>query len=87
MSRAVDTTPPHRGVGARPQPVDEAIDGLARMVDEAVRLLGQAGEVDAACRLAARAWWLADARAPLAARRLSATLHHLTGVYEKGRPA
>jgi len=67
-------------------PVDEAVDGLARIVDEAARLLGQAGEVDVACRLAARAWWLADARAPLAARRLNATLHHLTRVYEKGEP-
>jgi hypothetical protein len=65
-------------------PADETVDGLARLADDAVRLLAAAGEVDAACRLAARAWWLAEPRAPRAANRLNATLHHLTRVYEKG---
>jgi hypothetical protein len=57
----------------------ERIDALARLVDEAVRALGASpSTVEQACRLAARAWWLARPEAPGAARRLNATLHHLT---------
>jgi hypothetical protein len=59
--------------------VAERVDELARLVDEAARLLGRSsGTRERGCRLAARAWWLARPLAPAAARRLNATLHHLT---------
>ncbi len=51
---------------------------LGRLLDRAVRALGEAGESDAACRLAAEGWWLVREPAPRAARRLNATLHYLT---------
>jgi uncharacterized protein (DUF2249 family) len=57
---------------------DERLDRLGRVLDRAVRALGDAGETDAACRLAAEAWWLLKEPAPGAARRLNATLHALT---------
>lgn len=56
----------------------EAIEQLGRLLDRAVRALGEAGERDAACRLAAEGWWLVKEPAPRAARRLNATLHYLT---------
>jgi len=48
------------------------------LLDRSVRALGEAGETDAACRLAAEGWWLLKEPAPGAARRLNATLHYLT---------
>ena len=56
----------------------ETVDRLGRLLDRAVRELAEAGEPDAACRLAAEGWWLVRGPAPRAARRLNATLHHLT---------
>jgi len=63
--------------------VAERVDALARLVDDAARLLAAQGETEAGCRLVARAWWLAGPVAPKAAKRLDATLHQLTRVYEK----
>ncbi len=58
--------------------VEERVDELARLVDEAARLLGQSPHtLERGCELAARAWWLARPLAQAAARRLNATLHHL----------
>lgn len=57
---------------------EETLERLGRLLDRAVRALGEAGEVDAACRLAAEGWWLVREPAPRAARRLNATLHYLT---------
>ena len=59
-------------------PADERVERLGRLLDRAVRALGEAGEPDAACRLAAEGWWLVREPAPRAARRLNATLHYLT---------
>jgi uncharacterized protein (DUF2249 family) len=56
----------------------ETIERLGRLLDRAVRALGEAGEGETACRLAAEAWWLVKEPAPSAARRLNATLHRLT---------
>ncbi len=57
---------------------EERVDELARLVDEASRLLGRSPQThERGCELAARAWWLARPLAPAAARRLNATLHHL----------
>jgi hypothetical protein len=59
--------------------VEDRVDELARLVDEAARLLGQSPQtVERGCELAARAWWLARPLAPAAAQRLNATLHRLT---------
>ncbi len=66
------------GVAPAPEPAAEPLERLGRLLDRAVRLLGDAGEADAACRLAAEAWWLLRESAPTAARRLNATLHYLT---------
>ncbi len=59
-------------------PIEETIEQLGRLLDRAVRALGEAGERDAACRVAAEGWWLVKEPAPRAARRLNATLHYLT---------
>ena len=59
-------------------PVEERVDELARLVDEAAGLLGQSPQtLERGCELAARAWWLARPLPPAAARRLNDTLHHL----------
>jgi hypothetical protein len=58
--------------------VEERIEELARLVDEAARLLGRTPDtLERGCQIAARAWWLARPHAPAAARRLNATLHRL----------
>jgi uncharacterized protein (DUF2249 family) len=57
---------------------EETLEQLGRLLDRSVRALGEAGEPDAACRLAAEGWWLVREPAPRAARRLNATLHYLT---------
>jgi hypothetical protein len=51
---------------------------LGRLPDGAVRARAEAGARDSACQLAAEGWWLVREPAPRAARRLNATLHHLT---------
>ena len=51
---------------------------LGLVLDRAVRALGDAGEADAAARIAAEAWWLLRGPSPRCARRLNATLHYLT---------
>jgi hypothetical protein len=56
----------------------KTIERFGRLLDRAVRALGEAGRRDAACRLAAEGWWLVKEPAPRAARRLNATLHYLT---------
>ncbi len=57
---------------------EQTVERLGRLLDRAVRALAEAGERDAACRLAAEGWWLVREPAPRAARRLNATLHYLT---------
>jgi len=56
----------------------ETLESLARLFDRALRALGDVGEEDAACRLAAEGWWLLRGPSPRSARRLNATLHRLT---------
>lgn len=64
--------------------LEERVDALARLVDSAARSLGQTpSTAEQGCELAARAWWLARPVAPGAARRLNATLHHLTRVNDE----
>jgi hypothetical protein len=63
---------------SEPEPQEPPLEPLGRLLDRAVRALGDAGEADVACRLAAEAWWLLREPCPRAARRLNATLHYLT---------
>ena len=58
--------------------VDNALIALNRLFDRAVRLLGDSGRTDEACRLAAEAWSLLRHVAPGEAERLNGTLHWLT---------
>lgn len=52
--------------------------GLVRILDKALRALGNQGQQDAACRLAAEAWALLEPKREPQARRLNGTLHYLT---------
>jgi streptomycin 6-kinase len=63
----------------------EPLERLGLLLDRALRALGNAGEDDAAARLAAEAWWLLRGPSPGAAQRLNATLHYLTLRPTKGR--
>jgi len=56
----------------------DTLERLGLLLDRAVRALGDAGETDAAARVAAEAWWLLRGPSPRCARRLNATLHYLT---------
>ena len=56
----------------------DTLERLGLLFDRAVRALGDAGETDAAARVAAEAWWLLRGPSPRCARRLNATLHYLT---------
>ncbi|HEY8704362.1 MAG TPA: hypothetical protein VIL98_06385 [Gaiellaceae bacterium] len=56
----------------------DTLERLGPLLDRAVRALGDAGEADAAARIAAEAWWLLRGPSPRCARRLNATLHYLT---------
>jgi hypothetical protein len=82
LSGVGSTEPPESGgggsAGAGAGNADDSLERLGRLLDRAVRALGEAGEADAACRIAAEAWWLLKEPAPRAARRLNATLHYLT---------
>jgi hypothetical protein len=55
-----------------------ATGGLARILDQALRQLGDAGQVESACRMAASAYALLERWDPGAAERFTGTLHHLT---------
>ncbi|MGH7862657.1 MAG: hypothetical protein ACREOS_10505 [Candidatus Dormibacteraceae bacterium] len=56
----------------------EALGGLGRILDRALRRLGDAGEEEVACRLAADGWALLAKAHPREAERFNATLHYLT---------
>jgi uncharacterized protein (DUF2249 family) len=59
--------------------LEQRVDALAGLVDEALRLLAKSAlTLDDGCRIAARAWWLARPVSPGAANRLNATLHRLS---------
>jgi len=65
---------------------EEELERLGRLLDRAVRELAAAGRADAACRIAAEAWWALKTPAPRAARRLNATLHGLTARHQVPTP-
>lgn len=51
---------------------------LGRQLARALRLLGDLGEKEAACELAAEAWSLLRHTAPKEAERMNGVLHYLT---------
>ncbi len=73
--------------GTKDLALEQRVDALARLVDTAARLLGgMPPTVEQGCELAAQAWWLARPVSPGAARRLNATLHHLTRLQDERKP-
>jgi hypothetical protein len=61
-------------VGGEPRPQDRLTDILLT----SLRALAEAGEVDAACRLAGQACVVLRASDPVGARRFDVLLHRLT---------
>lgn len=61
-----------------PAGTPELLPRLVRIMDRALRALGDQGERDAACRMAAEAWALVESEWQPEARRLNGTLHYLT---------
>ena len=57
---------------------------LARLLDRALRELGDAGRTERACRLAAQAYAVLEKSDPALAERFTGTLHHLTCVPPTG---
>ncbi|MGH7666805.1 MAG: hypothetical protein ACRENY_04780 [Candidatus Dormibacteria bacterium] len=58
----------------------ESNPAMVRLLDRALRALGDAGETERACRLAADAYAVLEKSNPLLAERFTGTLHHLTCV-------
>lgn len=56
----------------------DVIPELNRLFIQALKRLGEAGETDAACRLAAQGWSLLRNEQPQDAQRLNGVLHYLT---------
>ena len=54
------------------------LTALVRLLDRALRELGDAGETERACRLAAEAFAALERNDPELAERFTGTLHHLT---------
>jgi hypothetical protein len=57
---------------------EAAIPELNRLFILALKRLGEAGETEAACRLAAQGWSLLRSEQPQDAQRLNGVLHYLT---------
>lgn len=57
---------------------DEAVARLNKLFDTALKALGDAGQKDAACELAAQGWTLLRHSWPREGERLNGTLHYLT---------
>jgi hypothetical protein len=70
--------PDREEVGVNGAPCGELVAPLVGVLDTALRLLGDRGEEDEACRLGARAWALVAPEHEREARRLNGTLHYLT---------
>lgn len=56
----------------------EALAKLSKLLDEGLRKLGDGGQQDEACDLAARAWTLLRHAWPKEGERFNGTLHYLT---------
>lgn len=56
----------------------DPVPALVRLLDRALRRLGEQGSTDEACRIAAAAWALLEHDREREARRMNGTLHYLT---------
>src|SRR5690606_9289672 len=65
----------------------EALHQLNRLFDRALRALGDAGQADAACELAAQGWKLLRNAWPNEGERLNGTLHYLTRSPRRRQPS
>ncbi len=65
----------------------EALGKLSRLLDQSLRQLGDAGQADDACELAAQAWTLLRHTWPREGERFNGTLHYLTRTPRKKAPA
>lgn len=63
----------------------DPIAALNRLFAQALLRLGDAGEIDAACRLAAQGWSLLRHDQPKEAERLNGVMHNLTHPKRSGR--
>ncbi len=63
----------------------DPLASLNRLFIEALLHIGDAGDVDGACRLAARAWSLLRHDQPDEAQRLNAVMHKLTLAKRRGK--
>ncbi len=59
---------------------------LNRVFTQALLRLGDRGEIDAACRLAAQGWSLLRHDQPKEAQRLNGVMHSLTNPQRRGKP-
>ena len=66
------------------EPID-ALAALNRLFVQALRGMGDAGEIDAACRLAAQGWSLLRHDQPKEAERLNGVMHNLTNPRRNSR--
>lgn len=57
--------------------VERAVAETTDVLVRTLRALGEAGRPDAACRLAATAWWSLREACPREAERLNGTMHFL----------
>ncbi len=58
----------------------QRLGSLVRLLDRALRRMGDLGDQEGACRAAAEAWALLEKARPSEAQRLNGTLHYLTRV-------
>lgn len=63
----------------------QALRQLSRLFDRSLRALGDAGQTDAACELAAQGWKLLRTAWPDEGERLNGTLHYLTRTPKRQR--
>ena len=63
---------------AEKNPFQDDLMQLNRIFIRTLRMLGDAGECDSACRFAAEGWSLLRHRNPRAAEQLNGVLHYLT---------
>ncbi|HET8928066.1 MAG TPA: hypothetical protein VFN24_09620 [Microbacterium sp.] len=75
MNDAAAVTP--RGADGAERQTGSRDDALLTALTRALRTLGEAGETDAASRIAARAWSEIRRTDPAGAERLNGTLHYL----------
>lgn len=78
-------TPDEAAAAAAKSP-EEAVARLNKLFDSALRALGDAGQADAACELAAQGWTLLRHSWPREGERLNGTLHYLTRTVRPPRP-